>query len=148
MRKLCLLVCILFSLQHIAEAQEPFTNTVNPDGAKIKFAVDVIDYGTIEKGANGKREFKFTNVGKELLIITNVNSSCGCLVPGWPKEPIKPGGSGVITAQYDTNRVGRFEKTLTVSSNDIERPSIVLKVKGIVLPSKTDSTSVGSPSPK
>lgn len=151
MKKLSIVICILFCLQVITNAQETTTAPVitNPNGAKIKFVVEVIDYGTIKQGANGKREFKFTNTGKEPLIINNVNSSCTCLVPGWPKEPIKPGASGIITGLYDTNRVGRFEKTLTVNSNDLTRPTIVLKMKGNVLPvPKTDSTSVTSPLPK
>ena len=29
--------------------------------------------------------------GKIDLIITNAQASCGCTVPTWPKEPIKPG---------------------------------------------------------
>lgn len=105
-------------------------------GAKIKFESEVIDYGVIQQDANGNREFKFTNVGKEPLMIQSVNSSCGCLVATWPKEPIAPGKSGVIKAHYDTKRVGKFEKTLTVQSNDVERHSIVLKIKGEVLAPK------------
>lgn len=126
-------------------AQEPVAVKVNPNAPQIKFVTEVIDYGTIEQSSNGDRQFKFTNVGKEKLIIQNVQSSCGCLVANWPKEPVMPGKSGVITAHYDTKRVGRFEKTLTVNSN-ADMPSIVLKVKGMVLPpAKTDSTEVASP---
>ena len=49
--------------------------------AKIEFKTDVIDYGTIEKGADGVRTFEFTNTGDAPLIITKVSSSCGCTVP-------------------------------------------------------------------
>ncbi|MBA3972466.1 MAG: DUF1573 domain-containing protein, partial [Bacteroidetes bacterium] len=99
----------------------------------------------IEQSSNGDRKFKFTNVGKENLIIQAVQSSCGCLVAKWSKEPIPPGKSGVITAHYDTQRVGRFEKTLTVFSN-ADRSSVILKVKGVVLPlAKVDSTQIISP---
>lgn len=126
-------------------AQEPVAVKVNPNAPQFKFVTEVMDYGTIEQSSSGDRQFKFTNVGKEQLIIQNVNSSCGCLVADWPKEPVMPGKSGVITAHYDTKRVGRFEKTLTVNSN-ADRPSIILKVKGMVLPpAKTDSTEVASP---
>lgn len=130
MKSFYFLIAILF-LQLRAFAQTP---TVNPNGPKFKFDTEVIDYGTIEHKGNGLREFKFTNVGKEPLIISDVKSSCGCLVPEWPKEPIKPGASSKIKARYDTQRVGNFEKTLTVNSNDSNRPSLVLKIKGKVLP--------------
>jgi len=115
-------------------AQQPVTS--NTSGAKIKFESEVVDYGIIPQDGDGNREFKFTNVGKEPLILTNVNSSCGCLVASWPKEPIAPGKSGMIKAHYDTKRVGKFQKTLTVQSNDGERPSLVLKIKGEVLAPK------------
>ena len=60
----------IFSVQ----AQENKTdNTVitNPNAAVMTFDDDVIDYGTIEQGADGVREFKFKNTGKEPLIISN-----------------------------------------------------------------------------
>ncbi|CAN5564573.1 hypothetical protein BH10BAC1_BH10BAC1_01060 [soil metagenome] len=140
MKKLSIVICILFSLQFIVGQVTP---PVKPTGAQMKFVVEVIDYGTIQQGSNGKREFKFTNTGKELLVINMVKSSCGCLIPGWPKDPIKPGASGIITGEYDTNRIGRFEKTLTVISNDESRPTIVLKIKGNVLPLPViDSTAI------
>lgn len=115
-------------------AQQPVAS--NLSGAKIKFESEVVDYGTLSQDGDGNREFKFTNIGKEPLILQSVNSSCGCLVASWPKEPIAPGKSGVIKAHYDTKRVGKFEKTLTVQSNDVERPAIVLKIKGEVLAPK------------
>ena len=40
--------------------------------AKIEFKTDVIDYGTIEKGADGVRVFEFTNTGNAPLIISSV----------------------------------------------------------------------------
>lgn len=71
-----------------------------------------MDYGTIDHYADGNREFKFKNTGKEPLLITNCQGSCGCTVPTWPKEPIKPGASNVIKVHYATDRVGAFEKQL------------------------------------
>ena len=47
--------------------------------AKIEFKTDVIDYGTIEKGADGVRTFEFTNTGNAPLIISSVS-------PGIPKQ--------------------------------------------------------------
>lgn len=133
MKKLILLFCFTTGLLN-ANAQ--LAGIANPNGAKIQFDSEIADYGTIEQGADGRREFKFKNVGKEPLIISDVKSSCGCLVASAPKEPIAPGKSAIITATYDTKRVGRFEKTITVNSNDAERPSLVLKVKGEVLAPK------------
>ncbi len=107
--------------------------------AKIEFKTDVIDYGTIEKGADGVRIFEFTNTGDAPLIITKVKSSCGCTVPSWPKEPIMAGETGEIKIKYDTNRVMPIRKTITVSSNAADSPTIALKIKGLVVDSSKNS---------
>ena len=105
--------------------------------AKIEFKQTTIDYGTIEKGADGVRTFEFTNTGDAPLIISKVTSSCGCTVPKKPEGPIMPGDSGEIQVKYDTKRVMPIRKTITVISN-AETPTVALKIKGEVIdPSKT-----------
>ena len=47
----------------------------NPNAPEITFKELTHDYGTIEKGGNGNTEFKFTNTGKEPLILSNVKTS-------------------------------------------------------------------------
>lgn len=100
--------------------------------AKIEFKTETIDYGTIEKGADGLRTFEFTNTGDAPLIISDVKSSCGCTVPNWTKEPVMPGASGEIQVKYDTNRVNPIRKTVTVISNAVT-PTVALKIKGTVI---------------
>jgi len=106
--------------------------------AKIEFKTDVIDYGTIEKGANGVRFFEFTNTGEAPLIITKVKSSCGCTTPSWPKNPVLPGESGKIEVKYNTMIVSPIRKTITVSSN-ADKPTVALKIKGLVVDSSKNS---------
>jgi hypothetical protein len=114
-----------------------FTGYSQKKVAKIEFKTSVIDYGTIEKGADGVRVFNFTNTGDAPLIISNVKSSCGCTVPSWSKEPIMPGSTGIIKVKYDTKRVNPIRKTITVISN-ADTPTVALKIKGLVIdPNKT-----------
>ena len=47
----------------------------NPNAPIIKFDKTVHDYGTIQQHGDGNCEFKFTNEGKEPLILSNVRSS-------------------------------------------------------------------------
>ncbi|MCX6295262.1 MAG: DUF1573 domain-containing protein [Bacteroidetes bacterium] len=144
MKKVILSIGLMVCVAIGANAQETTTpNPVNPNAAKFKFESELVDYGTIEHNADGNREFKFTNVGKEPLIISNAVGSCGCTTPVWPKEPIKPGASGVIKVHYATDRVGQFEKTVTLTSN-ADTPSKVLKIKGVVKP---DATPAATPAP-
>ncbi|GAB4256469.1 MAG: hypothetical protein Kow0027_23600 [Saprospiraceae bacterium] len=102
-------------------------------GPVMKLDVTEIDYGEIVQGADPLREFKFTNVGTEPLIISNAKGSCGCTVPKWPKDPILPGESATIEVRYDTNRIGPFQKTVTLTTNEAT-PTHVLKIKGKVNP--------------
>jgi len=110
--------------------------------ADIAFEKDIHDYGTIEQGANGVYDFKFTNTGKEPLIISNCKGSCGCTVPSWPKEPIKPGATGSIKVSYDTKRVGAFNKTVTITSNAKEANKTIT-IKGVVNAKPEEETFPG-----
>jgi hypothetical protein len=114
---------------HGGAAAQPTTAPAST--ADIKLEKLVHDYGNIMQGGNGECEFKFTNNGKEPLVITNCMGSCGCTVPQCPKEPILPGKSGVIKVKYDTNRVGGIYKTVTVNSN-AKSGNVVLTIKGNV----------------
>jgi opacity protein-like surface antigen len=103
-------------------------------GAQITFEKLVHDYGTIVQDADGNCEFKFKNTGNEPLIISGAKGSCGCTVPEWSKEPIAPGQSGSIKVKYDTKRIGKFSKTVTVTSNAVNgnNGTITLTIQGNV----------------
>lgn len=105
-------------------------------GPQLSFESNVIDYGTIEKGGDGIRVFRFTNSGDAPLIIEKVYSSCGCTIPKKPEAPIAPGESGEIQVKYDTNRVGPIRKTVTVNSNATDQKTVALKIKGTVMASQ------------
>jgi hypothetical protein len=112
-------------------AEEPTTVAPATVGPDISFENTVHDYGTIEKGANGDCEFRFTNTGDEPLILSDVRASCGCTTPSWPREPIAPGANGTIKVHYDTQRVGGISKTVTVTSNG-KTDRVVLRITGTV----------------
>jgi len=97
----------------------------------MTFEEETIDYGVIEKGADGLRIFKFTNTGDAPLVIEDVKSTCGCTVPKKPTGPIAPDESSTIEVKYDTKRVGPIRKTISVYSNASE-PIKSLKIKGTV----------------
>ncbi|MFO7655986.1 MAG: DUF1573 domain-containing protein [Bacteroidales bacterium] len=103
------------------------------NGPKIEFAIIEFDYGTITQGSDGKCEFEFTNKGNEALVLSNVQSTCGCTVPSWPKEPVKAGEKSKIVVVYNTSRPGPINKSIMVSSNATSN-AIVLKIKGNVVP--------------
>jgi hypothetical protein len=99
----------------------------------ITFTTLEHNYGTIEFNANGTCEFEFTNTGKDALILSNVQATCGCIRPDWSKVPLKPGDKGKITVKYNTQIPGPFQKQIRVYSNATTNP-VVLVIKGEVKP--------------
>ena len=148
MKKAILSVGILFCVSMISFGQEAPKTTLAPDphaghthddpkadvkenlnAPEITFEEIIHDFGTLQKGDDCTVDFKFKNTGKEPLILANCQASCGCTAPTCPKEPIVPGASSVIKIKYDSNRVGVFSKTVTVTSNAKNSP-VTLSIKG------------------
>ncbi len=133
MKKLAL-ICLFALMGTVASAQNVESNEVPANGAKIRFEEMEHQYGTIQKGGDGDCEFKFWNDGNEPLILQNVKASCGCTTPSYTQKPVMPGQSGVIKVHYNTNNIGGFSKTVTVTSNAVDNPRVVLRIKGNVKP--------------
>ena len=142
---------ILLSLMLLAGATTISTSTVTAqevsNGAQISFDKETHDYGTIKNGANGTCTFEFKNTGNAPLILSNAKGSCGCTVPTWPKEPIAPGATGVISVKYDTKRQGAINKSVTITSNATNEPNKVIRIKGNVLPAPENGTPVNNAGP-
>jgi hypothetical protein len=141
-------VCMIFTVftiqaQDNTQAAPAPAPQPNPNAPEISFEKLVHDYGTIVQGADGTCEFKFTNTGKEPLILSKPQSSCGCTVPTWPQEPILPGKSDVIKVTYNTNNVGPINKTVTVNSN-AKTARVVLSIKGTVTAKPAETVPVKS----
>lgn len=114
-----------------SQAEQPTTVADNPNAPVITFENTTHDYGTVAYGGDGVCFFKFTNTGKEPLILQQPQSSCGCTVPSWPKEPVLPGESNEIKVTYNTKKVGPINKTVTVRSN-AKNNNVVLRITGKV----------------
>lgn len=114
-----------------------FALSVEAQGAKIEFLAkdNTVDFGKVYKDSDsGLRTFEFKNTGDAPLIITNVQSTCGCTVPSKPTEPIMPGKTGKIDVKYNMSP-GPIRKTITVESNatNVEGGRVAIKIKGEVL---------------
>jgi hypothetical protein len=84
----------------------------------IDFAEVEYNFGTVIQGEKLSHTFIFTNNGKGNLIVANVKASCGCTVPKWTQEPIKPGQTGTVELVFDSaNREGKQTKSAKVYSN-------------------------------
>jgi hypothetical protein len=102
--------------------------------AEFKFEKETHDFGKIPQGKPVSVEFKFTNTGNEPLIITNVESVCGCTVPKYTNTPVLKGQTGTITVTYNAAALAPFSKGLTIRSN-AKTPIKVIYIKGEVVAS-------------
>lgn len=108
-------------------------------GPYIAFAEDKYEFGDIHQGDKVEHVFEFENTGNEPLIITNVQTTCGCTAPEWPRDPVAPGGSGKIKVIFNsTGKIGRQHKVVTVVSNAVS-PNNRVTITTNVLPKKDDS---------
>lgn len=121
-----LTLCTWYLAAVVAYAQAP----------KIQFEKNTHDFGNIDESKGPVTyEFRFTNTGTAPLIVSSVNASCGCTTPGWSIDPVLPGKTGFVRAEYNPmNRPGAFNKTLMVESNAADNPALVLYIKGHVNP--------------
>jgi hypothetical protein len=117
-------------------ANQSTTQTVsqkeNPDAPIIFLEETLFDYGTIEQNGDGNHNFIYKNIGKEPLIFSKVRSSCGCTIPEWSREPLLSQQQDTIKVKYDTRRLGRFSKTVSIFSN-AKKPMVVVRIQGEVV---------------
>jgi hypothetical protein len=92
------------------------------------------DFGTISEGQKVTHVYKIKNTGEAPLIIQSAQPSCGCTVPKWSQEPIPVGGTGEITAEFDSSgKPGINNKTITVTANTWPKVT-TLRFKAMVTP--------------
>ncbi|KUO67167.1 MAG: hypothetical protein APF83_13705 [Lutibacter sp. BRH_c52] len=150
MRKNSIVIVALLSLAFVsckdnASAKIDAANleTAKERDAKISIGTAIIefdtkdyDFGTVNEGEVVEGIFKISNKGKTDLIITNASASCGCTVPEWPKDPIKPGDSGELKFSFDSKgRTGKQSKTITLQTNTADVTE-TLRIGGTVTPKK------------
>jgi hypothetical protein len=144
MKKILLIaVAAIFALQASAQTQKQKVNvseiqavatTKAENYAEITFDTLRYNFGTFSKDEPVVRcSFPFTNTGTAPLIIHQAFASCGCTIPTYTKEPIKPGEKGTIEVTYDgTDKFpGRFSKTITIRSNAINEV-VRLTIEGLM----------------
>jgi hypothetical protein len=100
----------------------------------IKIENSVHDFGSMAPNSVNKCQYKFSNVGKGILKISQVQSTCGCTVPELSKKEYASGESGVIDVSFHAPAYpGHVSKNLYIVSNDPVIPRAELSVKGTVV---------------
>lgn len=111
-----------------------FTNIFGQitDGPKISVNKMVHDFGDKSYGEICTCEFVLKNEGNQPLNLYKCKGSCGCTVPTCDPTPILPGNSYVMIVTYDSKREGIINKSITINSNPVNEPYLVVRIKGNV----------------
>ncbi len=103
-------------------------------GPKAVVEETVIDVGKVPVGRPVEATFKIENRGTAPLSITQVHPACGCTVADYDKT-IAPGETGEVHAKVDTKSMaGPIAKAVTVYTDDVANPRILLTVKALIQP--------------
>ena len=114
-------------------------STLDNEGVKktsipvMSFKKKVRDFKDVYEGEKVEHKFRFTNTGNSELVISSVNTSCGCTISDYPKKPLKPKESSYIKVIFDSkNKNGFFHKAIEVTANTFPNKH-VLEIIGKVL---------------
>jgi hypothetical protein len=137
-----LLTAFLISCNSDSGGKLPADLVTNPNSAEgrnngglpvIQFDKDVHDFGKLIAGEKASFGFRFTNAGSADLLISQVNTTCGCTIPKFPKTPVKPGEKKEITVTFDSEgKKGMQQKSITVVTN-CQPPQTVIWIKAMVI---------------
>ena len=102
--------------------------------AKMEFETSSYSFGAITEGAVVKYVFKFKNIGAVPLVISDIQTSCGCTVPDWQRAPIAVGARSEVKIQFNSEgKSGAQEKPVRVIANTFPNETVLI-VSGTVNP--------------
>lgn len=131
------LVCLTASYSFSQEKVNSEPSKTKKTGI-IVFKSLEYDFGLLNYDEEARAVFKFKNISKKPVKLTNVKASCGCTGTEWPREEIAKKKKGEIVVTYNSKIVGKFNKTVYVYIDGEENP-IQLVIKGEVLNQEGES---------
>jgi len=104
------------------------TSTLAP--AQLAWEKTEIELNPAIGAESADATFKYENKGTKPVNIKAVRTSCGCTTTALKKNDVAPGEKGEITATFKIgDRTGFQQKSVTVETDDPERPQTVLTLK-------------------
>ncbi len=82
-------------------------------------------------------EFELQNTNMASVTISDVRTSCGCVIVDYPRNPIAPGEKFTLKATYDSKLMGTFQKQIGVYTTTDPKP-LTLTLNGRVVKEVVD----------
>lgn len=113
------------------------SETPKPDSSILVFVRTTAELGILsEDDAPRSVEFPFRNGGSDPVVITQVKTTCGCTIPEYPREPIRPGDTGIVRVTFHPKgHPGTLHRSVRVCTTEVSgRTETVLNLVGNVSP--------------
>lgn len=105
---------------------------------KIEIEPKTFNFGKVNYGKVLIFSFKIKNIGKKVLEIKKVATSCACTTAKARKKSLEPGEETELLVKYDTGAMsgfkafGRQERIIWVKSNDYKNPQAEVRIQAFV----------------
>lgn len=94
---------------------------------RISVSENKHNFGTVKEGSVLSLDLDIKSIGNSELVITDVQTSCGCTAALLSSDKLKPGEEGNIKIELDTKGMkGKKTRTLAIRSNDPVNPRMVI----------------------
>ncbi|TND05061.1 MAG: hypothetical protein FD123_3681 [Bacteroidetes bacterium] len=142
MKKLVLLCSIVLGSAFALQAQPTSSGNIDPNAPVLSLDKTEYNFGTIKQGEVATYTLSFKNTGKSPLLITHIQTPCGCTTPVWPKDPINPGKAAKIEISFNSaGKMGDQTKVLQIQSNNKDG-DVAFTLKGKVEAKPADAPAL------
>ena len=118
---------IFFLILSISFGISGYSQPALPVQEDILLKETSFDFGRIPQGKPVYHFFEVTNMGKTPMVISDIQTTCGCTTPEWSKTPIPAGETTKIKVGYNAAAEGHFEKQITISYNQNLSKQVLIK---------------------
>lgn len=141
-----LLLCLMYACNNTdssAKNPPPNVETDSANFTQVVWVDSIQDFGTATKGEKVHITYHCKNTGNKPLFIVYARPGCGCTVADYTKQAIAPGGTGEVSAEFDSNHgnPGHIRKTINVRTNTINRSPVLIFTGQVLAPDSTKKSS-------
>jgi hypothetical protein len=128
-QQLCLLASLAVATMLASSCTKPKSQVPSKPQLTI-VGGDTVNWGRVAPGTLTK-QVTISNTGGDTLRIDNVRPSCGCTTAPLTHKVLPPGDTATINVSIDMRNhgAGPVMKTMTITSNDSSRSSVVVMLK-------------------
>ena len=125
-RQIVLLLAMFFFV--VAAGRATFVWASGTAHSRIVCDEPSFDWGTANPGATVSHTFSIVNRGRAPLLITDVRTTCGCMLVSPPSEMVGIGESAPISVSLAVgHNAGNRQAWVLVESNDPRQPLLALR---------------------